>query len=777
MIGILMIQIRTIKGEMYRVVNTNQNQESPGKENKEREKGKVDNTNESLKSIWKVQDVFLLAIKRTSNNQRNKDHENTRREMECEEEIELDENDVFIDKYANAKFMLNNERSIRDNDWILMGDMNITLNTNEHSEGSSHVIQDMRDFQDCVNEIEMEDLCNHSPAILICLGVVKKSHKAFRLANYVTEKEEFGDIVKNGWKKDIQGHAMFQLVHKLKSLKPQLNNLNWENGNLFNILREEEVKLLEEYINAAHDEEKLLCQKAKVEWLKDGDRNSSYFYKVLKGNLNRSKIHTVMGTNGVIHEKDNVGIEFFKHFESFLGTTSDAANMDDSDGFLFNKIDDNDVEYMSKEINQDEIKIALFDIDDNKAPGPDEFTSKFFKKARVTIKEDFCKAIKEFFRTRMLLGEMNATLITLKAYDTVSWSFLEKILHNYGFPNNVIQWIMVCISTCKFIICVNGERVRYFKRGRGLRQGDPIFTYLFTLVMEVLNMFLKDEIAKEKNFKYHYGCQALEKFSKVSVLHPNMSKSTMVFGSLSEEENNQFLNILLFKMMNLPVRCLGVPLMDKKIGVKDCKNLVAKLTRGKAWIAWKDVWKLKDQGGLALKPLDLCNKTLLIKHLWNIVANKESLWVKWINTVKLKRRSIWDTKSYGSDEWVTKYNFLSSILVPKLGESTDKALWVTKQGKMVNFNTSQAWTDIRRDGEKVKPHSHEHLFFQCKTVADVWEIVKGKARIKTNVMGWKCIIKDIANNTNGASLESFVWLLLYIMYGKRETADSLILEA
>ncbi|GJT46963.1 RNA-directed DNA polymerase, eukaryota, reverse transcriptase zinc-binding domain protein [Tanacetum coccineum] len=430
------------------------------------------------------------------------------------------------------------------------------------------------------------------------------------------------------------------------------------------MLREDEVKLLEEYINAVQDKEKLLCQKAKVEWLKDGDRNSSYFHKVLKGRMNRSKIHTVMGTDGTIHEKDQVGIEFVKHFERFLGATSDATDMDDSDVCLFNRIDDNDADCMSRETTEAEIKRALFDIDDNKASGPDGFTSKFFKKSWDTIKDDFCKAIKEYFRTGKLLGEMNATLITLvpkiqtplkvtdfrpiaccnvvykciskiltnrikpvlnklvdqnqsaflpgraitdnilltqellrgynsnngpkrcslkidiqKAYDIVSWSFLEKILHNSGFPITVIKWIMVCISTPKFTICVNGERVGYFKGSRGLRQGDPISPYLFTLVMEVLNLFLKDEIAKKRNFKYHYGCKsikithlcfaddllvlchgdstsistvkrALEKFSKVSGLHPNMSKSTMFCGSLNEEEKNQFLRILPFKIGN-----------------------------------------------------------------------------------------------------------------------------------------------------------------------------------------------------------------------------------
>ncbi|GKG02589.1 RNA-directed DNA polymerase, eukaryota, reverse transcriptase zinc-binding domain protein, partial [Tanacetum coccineum] len=56
---------------------------------------------------------------------------------------------------------------------------------------------------------------------------------------------------------------------------------------------------------------------------------------------------------------------------------------------------------------------AMFDIDDNKAPGPDGFTAKFFKKAWHIVGSDVCNAVKEFFVKGKLLGEMNATLITL----------------------------------------------------------------------------------------------------------------------------------------------------------------------------------------------------------------------------------------------------------------------------------------------------------------------------------------------------------------------------
>ncbi|GJW35664.1 RNA-directed DNA polymerase, eukaryota, reverse transcriptase zinc-binding domain protein [Tanacetum coccineum] len=184
---------------------------------------------------------------------------------------------------------------------------------------------------------------------------------------------------------------------------------------------------------------------------------------------------------------------------------------------------------MCRRVTEKEIWEALVSIDDNKAPGPDGYTTKFYKAAGSVVGKEVEEAIQEFFQKGMLLNEVNATLITLvpkvkspmkvseyrpiaccNADDTVNWNFFESVLRGFGFPNNFIKWVMICVRTSAFLFSLNGGRFGYFKKRRGLRQGDPISPYVFTIVMEMLNLILERKINQTKRFTYHYGCEELK---------------------------------------------------------------------------------------------------------------------------------------------------------------------------------------------------------------------------------------------------------------------------
>lgn len=193
-----------------------------------------------------------------------------------------------------------------------------------------------------------------------------------------------------------------------------------------------------------------------------------------------------------------------------------------------------------------------------------------------------------------------------KACDTLDWKFLKSVLEQFGFHSKMVSWIMTCVTTTKFTLNVNGERIGYFNGGRGLRQGDPISPYLFTMSMEIFNLLMRKNINNAKKFKYHHGCkklkithlgfaddlivfshgdiksvkvikETLEEFSNLSGLKVNMQKSTIFFGGLSKPEQESIVQVLPFTIGKLPVRYLGVPMITKKLSISDCKPLIEKV--------------------------------------------------------------------------------------------------------------------------------------------------------------------------------------------------------
>lgn len=44
-----------------------------------------------------------------------------------------------------------------------------------------------------------------------------------------------------------------------------------------------------------------------------------------------------------------------------------------------------------------------------------------------------------------------------KAYDSIQWSFIEDLLSALGFLRLFIRWVMECVSSVSYQICINGE--------------------------------------------------------------------------------------------------------------------------------------------------------------------------------------------------------------------------------------------------------------------------------------------------------------------------------
>ncbi|KAL2251925.1 UNVERIFIED_CONTAM: hypothetical protein Sindi_2314800 [Sesamum indicum] len=358
-------------------------------------------------------------------------------------------------------------------------------------------------------------------------------------------REQRDDPWLNIWQYSIIGVPMFAVIRKLKALKPVFREQRRKKGDLTlnvqlakgfldeaqqlvsNDRQNEALLQLEHccrlvYAKAVKLEQIMLQQRAKIQWMKEGEIINEFvhYYQNLLGGNRRQIL---------------IDIGFLKPWARHILSNEEAS-------------------HLISIFTPDDVKQAVFDIAEDKAPGPDGYSSGFFKAAWQVVGQEVTKAVLDFFKTGKLLKQVNSTILALipkgafipgrsigdnillaqelftgynqmklpprcalkvdirKAYDTVEWDFLLAVLQLFGFPRTFTKWIEECVTTASFSIGLNGNPHGFLAGARGLRQGDPLSPYLFLLVMEVLHLGFLQLIEQDMQFTYHWKCESAKVF-------------------------------------------------------------------------------------------------------------------------------------------------------------------------------------------------------------------------------------------------------------------------
>ncbi|XP_062113118.1 uncharacterized protein LOC133824265 [Humulus lupulus] len=218
-------------------------------------------------------------------------------------------------------------------------------------------------------------------------------------------KWEIGDVEhKFQVAKESYNHAQYQLQQDPHSAEFQA----------------EEQKAFVNLVQHSRFYDSYLRQRSKVNWLKFGDDNTTYFHACLKQRKESNRITSfVTDTRQIIEKYEDVVAHFLHHFRSILGSQSKTSSPIQKECFMHGNILSLEQQLvLIKPFSKKDVKNAMFSIGSIKSPGPDGYGSGFFKAVWNEIGGHILDAILGFFQQGSLPKGLNNAVTPRLPRDT-----------------------------------------------------------------------------------------------------------------------------------------------------------------------------------------------------------------------------------------------------------------------------------------------------------------------------------------------------------------------
>jgi hypothetical protein len=129
-------------------------------------------------------------------------------------------------------------------------------------------------------------------------------------------------------------------------------------------------------------EKMFFAQKFKCKFFKESDRGTSVFHALMSQKHRRNYIVFIQYCDGTLsNSMDEVGEEFVSFFKQLLGSLKELVPLNVDVVKCGQCLDGSSHALLLGPITNDDIKKALFSIGNDKALGPNGYSSLFFKKS------------------------------------------------------------------------------------------------------------------------------------------------------------------------------------------------------------------------------------------------------------------------------------------------------------------------------------------------------------------------------------------------------------
>lgn len=156
----------------------------------------------------------------------------------------------------------------------------------------------------------------------------------------------------------------------------------------------------------------MLCQKSRVNWQLNGEKNISFFHKAIARRRSSNTTNRIIRDDTIVTNPQEIKKIFYGFFKDLLVSTTTEKVFSLPKG-LFDVIPPSYKWSMVRDFSMEEVKAALDNTDSTKAPGPDRMNAGVLKGVWPKIKNDIMIFFKEFHEQNRILKGYNSSFIDL----------------------------------------------------------------------------------------------------------------------------------------------------------------------------------------------------------------------------------------------------------------------------------------------------------------------------------------------------------------------------
>jgi hypothetical protein len=266
---------------------------------------------------------------------------------------------------------------------------------------------------------------DHAAILLSTEGPVRKIKKHFKFENWWLKEQDFQDYAKSMWNNSKNKSFSNRTNHlagslkiwckKKKPLQQKLDNLEEQIKQIQVLPWNDQDHILEANLTTRYEQTMtkltdFYMQRAKKQWIKDGDRNTSFFHRAIVKRKKRNTIASIKDEHDVLQcMPDRISNTFVNYFRSIFA--SSHANTGRPFSNTPPSSDINDYTYTIPD--EKEILETLKDMKRNASPGPDGFNVEFYLATWDWISQDVVQLVRNFFQTGIMPSHINDTHIAL----------------------------------------------------------------------------------------------------------------------------------------------------------------------------------------------------------------------------------------------------------------------------------------------------------------------------------------------------------------------------